>query len=480
MMVLASVVWWVQTKISQPVSAAPLATQTSQICRTAFPGCSDRLESLSHFPKIWDRPLELKPPPTLIAPLVSAESPAQLAATPIPFLAPLTIPTIKPTPFFLIHIVQAGETLISIAARYNVTSEKLLAANDVRDPTSLVEDRKLLIPPQDQLYQGKIMPYEIREGDTLLSIASKYGSSITAIEVANPHLELDPLSPGDTLAIPVIFSEANPVISFEEPADAIYHLVQRGETPLTIAAAYDLPVEILSTANHIVDPTRLQIGQKLIIPPHDRIGLDFPVILYELAASDTLVGIASRFGSSVKDILAVNLDLDPASLETGQLVAIPVIFAPLRPTPPGSAPRPKPGPPPGLVDLPQQAIEAVNIQRESHGLPSYLPDEQLAAIALAHAQDMFVRDFLAHITPDGKTLQDRLAEGGVEGVSSAGENIQRNAQPKAQTAQLAIDWFMNSAPHRYNLLHDQYNHIGVAAVEGPSGWYTFVLVFAQR
>ncbi len=26
----------------------------SQICGTAFPGCSDRLESLSHFPKIWD------------------------------------------------------------------------------------------------------------------------------------------------------------------------------------------------------------------------------------------------------------------------------------------------------------------------------------------------------------------------------------------------------------------------------------------
>lgn len=52
------------------------------------------------------------------------------------------------------------------------------------------------------------------------------------------------------------------------------------------------------------------------------------MILYELAVGDTLVDLASRFGSSVKDMLAVNPELDPASLAVGQLVAIPVIFAP--------------------------------------------------------------------------------------------------------------------------------------------------------
>ena len=109
-----------------------------------------------------------------------------------------------------------------------------------------------------------------------------------------------------------------------------------------------------------------------------------------------------------------------------------------------------------------------------------MPDEQLSAVALAHAQDMIVRDYLAHITPDGKTLRDRLAEGGAEEVTSAGENIQRNARPQKQTAQAAVDWFMNSAPHRYNLLNNHYNCLGVGVVEGPVGWYTFVLVFAQR
>jgi uncharacterized protein YkwD len=39
---------------------------------------------------------------------------------------------------------------------------------------------------------------------------------------------------------------------------------------------------------------------------------------------------------------------------------------------------------------------------------------------------------------------------------------------------------MNSAPHRHNILHNNHNHIGVGVVEGPPGWFTFVLVFAER
>jgi uncharacterized protein YkwD len=132
-----------------------------------------------------------------------------------------------------------------------------------------------------------------------------------------------------------------------------------------------------------------------------------------------------------------------------------------------------------LVELQQQVSAAVNSQRAQHGLAAYLPDDQLDAVALAHVQDMVVREFLAHVTPDGKTLQDRLVEGGVEEVKASGENIQRNARLRSQTAQAAVDWFMNSPPHRYNLLNEQYNAMGVSVVEGSPGWYTFVLVFAQ-
>lgn len=109
------------------------------------------------------------------------------------------------------------------------------------------------------------MSHRIKAGETLLSLAVKYGSSVKAIEVANAHLELESLSPGEILAIPVIFSQANPPVFAEEPAGVVYYRVQQGENPSAIAAAYDLPLEILLATNHITDPRRLQIGRKFII-----------------------------------------------------------------------------------------------------------------------------------------------------------------------------------------------------------------------
>ncbi len=121
----------------------------------------------------------------------------------------------------------------------------------------------------------------------------------------------------------------------------------------------------------------------------------------------------------------------------------------------------------------------INQRREANGLPGYRFDMQLTQAALAHAQDMYVRDFFSHVNPDGVTLNQRLNNAGISFLN-AGENIQRNTQPRAETVKTAVDWFMGSPPHRANILNTHHNRIGVAIVEGPPGWYTFVLNFAQR
>ena len=124
-------------------------------------------------------------------------------------------------------------------------------------------------------------------------------------------------------------------------------------------------------------------------------------------------------------------------------------------------------------------IVAVNERREANGLPAYVPDVGLGEAALAHSQDMVVRDYLSHTTPDGQGLRDRLAAFGIGALTQVGENIQKNTQPASKTVETAINWFMNSAPHRANILHPRHNRIGVGIVEGPPGWFTFTLVFAE-
>jgi uncharacterized protein YkwD len=125
-------------------------------------------------------------------------------------------------------------------------------------------------------------------------------------------------------------------------------------------------------------------------------------------------------------------------------------------------------------------IAAVNARREANGLAPYLPDDQLAAAALAHSQDMVVRDYLSHVSPNGLGLRDRLADFGIGAYANVGENIQKNTQPASKTVETAINWFMNSRPHRANILHPRHNRIGVGIVEGPPGWFTYTLVFAER
>ena len=122
-------------------------------------------------------------------------------------------------------------------------------------------------------------------------------------------------------------------------------------------------------------------------------------------------------------------------------------------------------------------VEAVNVERQAHGLPSLTADEQLTLVARTHGRDMVARGYFSHVTPEGITLRGRLEEHGLS-LNWVGENIQRNVQLPTETVQYASDWFMNSRPHRHNMLHPRFSRIGVSVSEGPPGWYTFVLVFS--
>ncbi len=134
---------------------------------------------------------------------------------------------------------------------------------------------------------------------------------------------------------------------------------------------------------------------------------------------------------------------------------------------------------PSTSALEREIFEAINAARQAQGLPPYQADEQLTALALAHAKDMAERDYFSHVTPEGQTLDDRFRANGLT-APIYGENIQRNPEPAGQLADSAFNEFMESLSHRDNLLNNQFDHIGLAVVEDPPGWYIIVLTFAQQ
>ena len=347
--------------------------------------------------------------------------------------------------------------------------------------------RTLLAPIQAPRPTVTIEPlwHTVQAGEILLVIAAQYGTTVEEIMVANTNLDPTRLQIGQQLYIPVtvtpiptIAATPTPTVPAEPTPTPINYTIRAGDILLNIADEYSTTVEAIMIANEIIDPRSLQVGQVLLIPPDKGSILGVPTVVHEITAGDTLLGLATRYGSTLEDIEATNPDLEPTSLQIGQKIIVPLTQRqinpeadPLKPRLTSAAPVPAP-----LLALEQEIARAINLQRQIQNLPDYTLDESLAEVAQIHAQDMVARGYFSHVTPEGVTARGRT-EGHGLALNWVGENIQRNTQPFNQTTQYAVDWFMSSRPHRTNILHDKFDRLGVGVAEGPTGWYTFVLVF---
>ncbi|NWG16703.1 MAG: LysM peptidoglycan-binding domain-containing protein [Chloroflexi bacterium] len=109
-----------------------------------------------------------------------------------------TTPTYPP-PTGGTHVVQPGETLQIIAARYGTTWYALAAANNITDPNRIYVGQVLVIPsgpPPQPRY------YTVQQGDRIYEIARRYGVSPLAIIAANNLGNANLIYPGQRLVIP--------------------------------------------------------------------------------------------------------------------------------------------------------------------------------------------------------------------------------------------------------------------------------------
>ncbi|NOZ29976.1 MAG: LysM peptidoglycan-binding domain-containing protein [Chloroflexi bacterium] len=122
----------------------------------------------------------------------------------------------------IVYVVQPGDVLSSIAARYGTTVQAIAQANNLSNPNLIYVGQKLIIPtmplptppvvipasptpsptapPQDQTPEETV--YVVRRGDTLYAIAVRYGVTPYAIAKANGLQNLHWIYPGQKLVIP--------------------------------------------------------------------------------------------------------------------------------------------------------------------------------------------------------------------------------------------------------------------------------------
>lgn len=148
--------------------------------------------------------------------------------------------------------------------------------------------------------------YVVKKGDSLWSIARKYGLSVAELKALN-NLISNTLHIGDTLLV----SSAN---STDDNISDEYYTVKSGDTLWGIARKYNMSVNDLKSLNNL-SSNNLSIGQKLIVSKAS--SNDYTVV-----AGDTLWGIARKFNVSVDDLKSLN-NLTSNSLSIGMVLKIP-------------------------------------------------------------------------------------------------------------------------------------------------------------
>jgi len=146
----------------------------------------------------------------------SIEKPAPAAATPASAAKPAAAPAK--------YVVKKGDTLAKIAKHNSIALTDLASANKLQKNAALKIGQKLIVPGKKALVVAEKTPAAAKTAPTV--------ASATSTSTASQKM----------------------------------HVVKSGESPTSIAKMYGVSVDNLMKANHISDPRKMRINQKLVIP----------------------------------------------------------------------------------------------------------------------------------------------------------------------------------------------------------------------
>ena len=179
--------------------------------------------------------------------------------------------------------------------------------------------------------------------------------------------------------------------------------------------------------------------------------------VYTVRAGDTLWKIASLHQVGVTELIDANPQIpNPDLIYIGQQINIPS----------GSRFR----------QMELEIVRLVNQERANRGISQVVEDWEISRVARIKSQDMIDNNYFSHNSPIYGSPFEMLTSFRIP-FTEAAENIASGQQ----SAEQAMNSWMNSSGHRSNILNTRYNKIGVGiARRGTTGPLYFTQIFVRN
>lgn len=240
------------------------------------------------------------------------------------------------------HKVRRGDTMYKVARKYGVSRTALAKANGLSTRARLQGGRTLIIPVGSYAKYAKydkggggsggskLIRYKVRRGDTLSTIAAKYpGVTVSKLKRWNRMGRRTHIRTGQRLKIYTSGSGPSYASSTSSSGGtkASYHKVRRGETLGTIARKYGTSTKNLMALNGINNPKSLRAGKKIKVRAGRKATSSKSTgssssSTYVVKAGDSPGVIAQKHGMSTKQLMAINGIKNPKRLRPGMKLKV--------------------------------------------------------------------------------------------------------------------------------------------------------------
>ena len=223
----------------------------------------------------------------------------------------------NPDNMFL-YTVKKGDTLYGIAKLYNISTDEIKKLNYLTN-NDIYVGQVIRIPEmytkQEDMYVPDYGNYVVQKGDTLYSIAKKFDTTVDRLLQDNGLIS-PVLRVGQNLKIRGLVGD-NVLECFGESdnnplSQGLEYIVKKGDTLYSIAKKYGISVPDLIRINSL-NNNNLVIGQVLFIPSSSK--------TYIVKKGDTLYSIAKKFQTTIDSLKEKN-QLTNNILTIGQVLNV--------------------------------------------------------------------------------------------------------------------------------------------------------------